>query len=416
MLTIVGGGPGIFELLTTSALRVLDRADYIVLEPEIRSVLSDRREWLGKVEDMVQLQDLQDAAILAEREGAWLVPGSPSTFAPVRQWMESLDRSLLQYIRIESGIPVAVQRLDQLGMFLPSHLVQVLDQRGQSLIQWEQSRWTGPALEQRIAWREERPLHGRRVILLRAGTRTQRVVRWLADWGAEVEQCPVSRLTDPVSYEPVDAAIRHLERYDWLVFTSVEAVHRWFARLRQLDVDVRQVRARIATVGPETSVAVRERGLIPALMPPSEFSQEGLADAFHAIPMRGVTVLFPGGQLNRQFLVEDLRGLGALVDEVTIYRNQREPLPLSLHQDIRAESIDAVLFTASSQVEYLLDQLSSEDRRHLVHVPAFSIGPLTTRTLLHYGINPVAEASQPSLRILAELVRSYYQHRRGGAD
>ncbi|PSR22251.1 MAG: hypothetical protein C7B45_07730 [Sulfobacillus acidophilus] len=415
MLTIVGGGPGAFEFLTTSALNALDRAEFIVLEPDMRTVLVDRRDWQDKVEN-ADLRSLQDAARLSARQGVWLVPGSPSTFAPVRQWMESLDRSLLQYIRVESGIPIAVAQLDQRGLFLPPHLLQVLDGRGQPLIQWAQSCWTGPGLDQRIAWQEEKPLYGRRVILLRAGERSQRVVRWFKDWGAEVEQCPVFRLTDPVSYDVVDAAIRHLERYDWLVFTSVEAVQRWFDRLRQLQVDVRQIRARIATVGPETSLAVRERGLIPALMPHSEFSQEGLADAFHALPLRGVTVLFLGGQLNRQFLAEDLRGLGALVDEVTIYRNQPEPLSLSLHQGIRAESVDAILFTASSQVEYLWEQLSNEDRRHLANVPSFSIGPLTTRTLLHYGINPVAEASQPSLRILAELVHSYYHGRRSGEN
>lgn len=403
VLTIVGGGPGSPGLLTDQAQGALDRADVIFVEADVRTALGERRDWHSKVAAW------PDRPIEPSKwdQAVWLVPGTPALYAPVQARLQDLSQDEWAHIRIVSGVARLTAALDQGGWFLPEHEVRFRNPDGTVLL--ESRAGAIHAVRPRIPWADARPLAGRRVILLRSGQRTRRAARWLEDWGAEVELCPVSRLADPDSYDLVDTALRRLERYDWVIFTSAEAADRFFERLQWVGEDVRRLRAKIAVVGPETAVRIRERGLVPELMPDGEYSQEGLAEAFKSTPLRGSLVLFPGGQLNRTFLAEELRGRGALVDELILYQNQSEPLSLPLHQAIRTESADAILYTASSQVEYLVEQLAPEDRRHLAAIPSFSIGPLTTRTLNHYGIEAAREAPQPSFRLLVELVRDYYK-------
>lgn len=407
MFTIIGGGPGAPGFLTEAALDTLDQAQRILVEPSVRDALAPHPAWLSRAE-VAHVEAIAAAFDdFKDDETVWLVPDSPALYPPVRALLESIGPAQWPYCRLVSGVSAAVARLDAEGLLLPEHQWQAVDHNRQVLLQWN-GRWAGRARDERLPWSEHRPLASRRVVLLRDGERGQRAIRWLENWGASVMLCPVSRLTDPPSWDPLDRILARLDRFDWAIFSSGEAVNRFFDRLRRLGLDVRRLRARIAVVGPETAVRVRERGLVPELMPEMDYSQEGLVEAFQAVPLRGAVVLFPGGQKNRTFLAEQLRGRGALVEDVVVYQNQPEPLALALHQAIRTESVDAILYTASSQVEYLADQLSHDDRRHLANIPSFSIGPLTSRTLMHYGIRASAEASEPSLRILVDSVRDYY--------
>lgn len=411
MLTIVGGGPGQPELLTRAAEDALDRAEVIWTDASIRSVLAGRPHWLGRAESPPSGDEI--AQEMESGEKAWVVPGTPMLCPQVHEVLKRLPRSQWQYVRLVSGLPEALVSLDQEGWMVPARGALLLDDEGQELLQWKDHRWGGPLQEERINWRRERPLNGRKVAILRSGGKSQRVVRWLEAWGAETLVCPVSRLIDPPSWAACDRAISRVERFDWIVFTSGEAVERWFERMRRFGQDVRRLRAKIAVVGPETAVRVRERGLVPEIMPEAEYSQEGLAEALSAVPMRGAVVLFPGGQKNRTFLGDYLRGRGALVEELVIYENQPAPLELSFYQALKNGTLDGILFTASSQVEYLMDQLTVDDRREMGKVPSFSIGPLTTRTLAHYGLWVVAEASEPSLYLLAKSVKAYFEKENG---
>ncbi|NMP23853.1 uroporphyrinogen-III synthase [Sulfobacillus harzensis] len=405
VLTIVGGGPGNPELLTQAAETALDRAEIIYVGSGALSALDGHADWLRRVRSE---EDLAEEFRLDGIQAAWLVPGTPSLCPAVKHFLEKLDPTEWQHVSVVSGIPEAISMLDEEGWMIPAQGAALTDGSGRELLVWRNHRWSGMLANARIAWRQKKPLAGRKLAVLRSGAKSRRMVRWLEEWGAEVILCPVSRLVDPPSWESCDRVIERVERFDWVIFTSGEAVERWFERMRSTGQDVRQLRAKIAVVGPETAVRVRERGLVPELMPESEYSQEGLAQAFSAVPVRGSVVLFPGGQKNRTFLGDYLRGRGALVEELLIYENQPAPLEVAFYQALKGGSLDGILFTASSQVEYLIDQLKAEDRRHLARVASFSIGPLTSRTLMHYGLEAKAEASEPSLRLLAECVKSYF--------
>lgn len=408
MLAIVGAGPGSPELLTRQAWDALDAAEHIFFEPQTRDLVGSRIQWMD-IASLANGETIREQGkYFADRNLAWLVPGTPALYPPVREFMAHLDPAWLQYIDVLSGVPPWSHKLDSEGIFLGDHVVTIQSAQGEELLQCDGVQVTESDLVQRIPWRAARSLAGRKIALLRQGRRIERAARWLTNAGAEVMLHPVSRIKDPTQYDVIDAAMAHLERYDWVIFTSGEAVERWFGRMKNFGLDIRRVRGKIAVVGPETAMRVRDWGLVAELMPDKEFSQEGLLDAFSYMPIRGNMILFPGGQLNGSMLSEALRERGALVEEVLLYENVKEPLALTLHQAIRTESLDAILYTASSQVEYLVEQLSVEDRQHLGHIASFSIGPLTTRTLNHYGISVAVEPLQPSLRLLVEAVKQYF--------
>ncbi|MCY0877506.1 MAG: bifunctional uroporphyrinogen-III C-methyltransferase/uroporphyrinogen-III synthase [Firmicutes bacterium] len=407
VLTIVGGGVGRPQGLTQAALEALEKADQIWVEPLMRELVQSRAEWAAKAQERAPdwwptSEDWRD------RNVAWLVPDTPALYSPLRDWLYALDPAVWPQLAVISGVSRALGWLDERGLVLPPWTMELASLDHRVRLAWNGDAWVGDETGRAVAWGPPKPLLGRVVMLLRQGSRTGRAVRWLEDWGARVLVAPVSILRDPPSWDPVDHAIRHLGRYDWVIFTSQEAVQRWFERQRLQNVDIRAMRAKIAVVGPETAVAVRERGLIPELMPEEDFSQEGLMAAFREIPMRGSAVLLPGGQLNRTVLADDLRARGALVDAVVLYQNLPAPLPADVVERIRTRQVDAVIFTAASQVEYLCEQLTPEDLECLAGVASFSIGPLTTRALSRYGLVPAQEAPEPSLRLLTELVRDYF--------
>lgn len=260
-------------------------------------------------------------------------------------------------------------------------------------------------------WFSRRPLAGRTVMLLRAGRAAARARERLEEYGATVLLASVSAVTDPVSWEAVDEAITHLERFDWVIFTSQEAVSRFFSAMRRLRLDIRKLSAQIAVVGPQTAAAVQDYGIYPSLMPDEEYSQEGLAERLASLPLLGKGILLPGGNLNRSYLKDFLMQQGALVTSIALYQNLLVPLSPAVAKRVAAHDIDAVFYTASSAVEHLWEP-HPELREALRQTQAVSIGPLTTRTLHHYVVGEILEAETSSMEAMVEtLVRHYQTHR-----
>ena len=141
--------------------------------------------------------------------------------------------------------------------------------------------------------------------------------------------------------EPADggAALReraqHLDRYDWIVFTSANAVRR-FARVAPLPWP------RIAVVGPSTAAALPNA---PDFMP-VRHDGEALVAEFG----RGEgTVLVPRGDRARPNVVDGLRAHGWTVDDVIAYRT--EVIPVDDDVAARIARADAITFTSPSTVE-----------------------------------------------------------------
>jgi uroporphyrinogen-III synthase len=164
-----------------------------------------------------------------------------------------------------------------------------------------------------------RPLEGLRVVVTREGGRASALGAKLTEQGAEVIYLAVLEIRDPASWRELDEAIAAAVRgsYEWIVFTSLNAVERFFVRLEHAGLEVAALATRIAAVGRATAAGLERRGLVSDLVP-DEFTGEALAEALG--PGTG-RVLLPRVEGAPQDIIRALRDRGWRPEQVTAYRN-----------------------------------------------------------------------------------------------
>jgi uroporphyrinogen III methyltransferase/synthase len=270
-------------------------------------------------------------------------------------------------------------------------------------------------LRDRLRWVERKPLFGRRIIVTRPRAQAAGFIDALAAAGADVIACPTIEIAPPPSWAPVDAAIAAIDRYDWIVLTSVNGVRAWLERLRTLRCDVRAMhRARIAAVGPETAAAL-ERGGILVDVVPSEFRAEAVADAMRAAGVRGCRVLLPRAAEAREVLPVLLRGAGAEVDEVATYETVRARTDMhEVGTLIRDGAVDLVTFTSSSTVRNFVALLDAVARERIESVPAGCIGPITAETARAAGFSVVVQPTAYTVAAFTAAILDHYTARQEG--
>jgi uroporphyrinogen-III synthase len=236
-----------------------------------------------------------------------------------------------------------------------------------------------------------------RVVVTRAAHQAEELAAPLRASGAEVILLPVIGIAPPVDDEPLLCAVRDCDSYDWILFSSTNAVESFASRLAN------RPRARFATVGAATRQAAEERGLHVSITPP-QYIAEALVQALDSEDLRGKRILIPSAAMTRDVIAPALRERGALVDVVEAYRNVvpaeaeaqaarvfRDPLP------------DWVTFASSSAVTNLVALIGGATLRRM---KIASIGPATSATLRQHGLPPTAEAAEHTVRGLVKAVSS----------
>jgi uroporphyrinogen III methyltransferase / synthase len=190
-----------------------------------------------------------------------------------------------------------------------------------------------------------RPLDGQRVVVTRAKEQSGRLVEQLENLGAAVVLAPAIAIEDPGSWDEADRAAGLLKRgaYAWVIFASANAARRFAGRLGLLDA-LRG--ANVAAVGPATAAAIRERGIVPDLVPEIH-AAEDLAAAIG--PGTG-RVLWPRAQVAPRAPVDALRRLGWRVDEAAVYRTVRAAEDSPGMVAVRSGEFDIITFASASAV------------------------------------------------------------------
>jgi uroporphyrinogen III methyltransferase/synthase len=258
-----------------------------------------------------------------------------------------------------------------------------------------------------LDWYERRPLFGRRVVVTRARAQAGELSEKLERLGAEVLEFPTIEIQPPEDFGPLDAAIRDLDSFDWLIFTSVNGVEAFLRRLAHHGLDLRAVPrdAQVAAIGPATAEKIREVGLRVDVVP-KEFRAEALIEEVTGDSLAGRRVLIPRARVAREILPEKLRELGA---EVVVPRAY-ESVPSSEGKDalakkLRAGELDCVTFTASSTVENFVRAFGTKvAARLLAGTRVACIGPITADTARRHGIRVDSEAREYTIPGLIEAV------------
>jgi uroporphyrinogen-III synthase/uroporphyrinogen III methyltransferase/synthase len=243
----------------------------------------------------------------------------------------------------------------------------------------------------------ELPLAGRRVLVTRALHQAGKLSEGLRALGAEPVEVPVLEIRPPASFEPLDRALGRLDGYNWLIVTSANTVRAMAERAADLGIELgRPARLRVAAVGEATAAAAHKAGLRIAFVPEAYVAESlvaGLLEGIH-LQTTGLRILLARAEVARDVIPDALREAGATVDVVDAYRNAMpEAAPQQLGQAL-AKGIDAATFTSSSSATHLAEAAQRAGIAWpFAGVPAISIGPITSQTLLELGWEPAAEAN-----------------------
>jgi uroporphyrinogen-III synthase len=230
-----------------------------------------------------------------------------------------------------------------------------------------------------------------RVVITRAEHQSTGLAAAFTRAGAVVELLPLLEIVPPADPAPLERAATELYRYDWVVFTSANAVEAFAPLAGSL---LASVRIRIAAVGAATSQALRDHGVELYLTPERE-EAAGLVESL-APEIEGRRVLLPQAADARPVLFEGLVAAGAEVTAVVAYDKRLPPdAPRRAAALFAGGPLGWVTFTSPRTVRHFAALFGERWETRRAGLRAVSIGPVTSAELRRWGVEPAAEASRP---------------------
>ncbi|MEO5850895.1 MAG: uroporphyrinogen-III synthase [Nocardioides sp.] len=270
-------------------------------------------------------------------------------------------------------------------------------------------------LRDTLSWFETKPLFGWRVLVPRTKEQAGSVSARLRGFGAVPEEVPTISVEPPRNPLQMDKAVRGLVegRYEWIAFTSVNAVRAVREKFEEYGLDARAFSGlKIAAVGDKTAAAIAAWGLRADLVPSGEQSAAGLLEDWPEYdelldPIN--RVFLPRADIATETLVAGLIDLGWECDDVTAYRTVRAtPPPAPTRDAIKSGKFDAVVFTSSSTVRNLVGIAGKPHPSTIIAV----IGPATAKTVEEHGLRVDVMASSPDVDVLVEALADFGATRR----
>nr|WP_235503359.1 uroporphyrinogen-III synthase [Aeromicrobium sp. Root495] len=266
-----------------------------------------------------------------------------------------------------------------------------------------------------LSWFETKPLYGWRVLVPRTKEQAAGLAARLRSYGAVSEEVPTISVEPPRNPQQMDKAVRGLVegRYEWVAFTSVNAVKAVREKFEEYGLDARAFSGlKIAAVGDKTAEAIATWGIRADLIPSGEQSAAGLLEdwpPFDELLDPINRVFLPRADIATETLVAGLVELGWEVDDVTAYRTVRAaPPPAPTREAIKSGKFDAVLFTSSSTVRNLVGIAGKPHASTIIAC----IGPATAKTAEEHGLRVDVLAEQPSAEVLADALAEFGAARR----
>jgi uroporphyrinogen III methyltransferase/synthase len=269
------------------------------------------------------------------------------------------------------------------------------------------------ALRDHLRWYDAKPLFGLKVLVTRAKDQAAELSDLLAAVGAEPIEAPMIRIMPPDDSTPLLRAAAQLEVFDWVVFTSANAVDSLMRAVLETGGDVRSLRGpQLCAIGSATAEQLAKYGIKVDLIPP-EFRADAVVRALETRgPLDAVRVLLPRADIGREVIAEQLREAGALVTDVVAYRNVLEDPHASGGPDIYRMLLDneirIVTFTSASAVRNFTKVLGAEQAADLLkHTIVAAIGPVTAEAAGRLGIAVSVQPDTYTVPALVEAIAAY---------
>ncbi|AWZ49572.1 uroporphyrinogen-III C-methyltransferase [Clostridiaceae bacterium 14S0207] len=262
-------------------------------------------------------------------------------------------------------------------------------------------------LRNKLNFYEQKPLFSKNVVITRARAQSSKLVEKVNDLGGNPIEVPSIKINEITPNEELEKAIININEYNYLVFTSENAVEIFFKKLGELNKDVRVLaNCKIAVIGNATANLLKKKGIIADLVP-EKFVAESLLELLKEHIKETDKILIPRAKEARKVLVDGLKEL-CLVNEIKIYEtvkenSQRESIIELLEKDPKA----LITFTSSSTVKNFIEILGEENLNLLNDVRLVSIGPVTSKTIESFGLKVYKEAREYTIDgVVKELIEA----------
>lgn len=272
-------------------------------------------------------------------------------------------------------------------------------------------------LREHLRWFDAKPLFGRRILVTRPREQAGEMSDLIESLGGEPIEAPFIRIVPPDDHSEMDAACAAVGQFDWLVFSSANAVEAFMQRLFASPLDLRALsRTKLCAVGPATSERLATYGLKVDLMP-AEYRAEAVVEAFaRSGPVAGLSILMPRADIGREIIADELRRQGARVTEVVAYRTvvvdpEREGEP-DVYRMLLEKQLDVVTFASASSVRSFVRAFGADQAADLLRpVDVAAIGPVTAQVAAQHGIKTTIMPAQYTVPALVDAIVHHLSRR-----
>lgn len=253
-------------------------------------------------------------------------------------------------------------------------------------------------------------LAGKRIVITRSAAQSEAIARELSARGAIPVVLPLVAFAEPEDFAPLDMAIAGIQKFDWMILTSAQAVRSLVKRGEELKQGLvrGESKPKIACVGPVTAGAARQAGFAVEYVAETH-SGAGLAGELGS-KLAGAKVLLPRSDRANPDLPLALKRQGAEVSEVIAYRTLR---PSAVDErdlgQIADGAADAVLFFSPSAVHHFAEMFGGEQFRALQDKLAITaVGPVTEKALRGAGVQRTLLAEDTTSAAVIEALEGHF--------
>lgn len=265
-----------------------------------------------------------------------------------------------------------------------------------------------------MADRIRRPLAGKRVVITRAPEQARELTRLLEDFGAEVLPFPTVTFREPADAAGLDSALHELGHFDWILFTSQNAVRFFLRRCAAVGLERaswQSPHAKVAAVGPATENALREEGVRVDHV--AKRARGGALAAELRGALAGRRILLPRSDRADGELPTALRAAGAKVVEAIAYCTAK-PEGVDSGELAAIQDVDVVAFASPSALHHFVEAIGEEKVRALAARARFAaIGPTTARAIRDAGYPVSIEAAESQAAGLAAAIAAHFEQHAG---
>jgi uroporphyrinogen III methyltransferase / synthase len=270
------------------------------------------------------------------------------------------------------------------------------------------------ALREHLRWFDARPLFGKRVLVTRPREQSHEFVSLLQALGADPIEAPMIRIAPPLDFTPLDEACATVDRFDWVVFASGNAVDAFMGRLLASPADVRALNnVKLCAIGAGTSDRFSKFGIKVDLIPAESRAESVIQALLETGNVKNVRFLLPRADIGREVIGDELRKRGGLVTEVVAYRTvaidpERDGEP-DVYRMLLDRRIDVVTFTSPSSVRSFAELYGAETAADLLHATdVAAIGPVTAEAAAQLGISVSIVPAQYTIQALCAAIVKHF--------